>query len=131
MVIYQETNGQQGHHEIDDLDAAIKFVEDLRNSKGVERSRLVQLETLNFEFKPYYRVEIGGTAVTRPMPAPIAEPVVERAPFAEPPKVDRPPFDPQPAVWGEGVATDPAMPAEPVFDGEEVGANVRRGLFGR
>jgi hypothetical protein len=145
MVIYN-TDGQPSYHEVDELDAAASFVEELRNTKGIERARLVSLKDVGFEFRTYYRVEVAettGTATTttstRSTATTTTTPAVPPRPvsrvevdddFGVEPKTDAPGYDSQPAAWNVGVGTDPALPSD-LLDGEEVGANVRRGLFGR
>ncbi len=139
MVIYN-IDGQPSYHEVDELDAAASFVENLRNTKGIERARLVSLTDVGFEFRTYYRVEVAetsGTTTTRTSttttpaipPRPVSR-VEADDDFGAEPKTDAPGYDSQPAVWNVGVATDPALPSD-LLDGEEVGASVRRGLFGR
>jgi hypothetical protein len=153
MVIYN-VDGEPSYHEVDELDAAVTFVENLRNSNGIERARLVSLQDVGFEFRPYYRVQIGdkaaggapatavqGSAATSP-----ARPT-DRDEYASPRpeassresregresrdgRESRENRETNTEVWDTGVATDPALPPELVAS-EEVGANVRRGLFGR
>ena len=153
MVIYN-IDGEPSYHEVDELDAAITFVENLRNSNGIERARLVSLQDVGFEFRPYYRVQIGDRAAggTPPASAQGTAPMspvrpTDREDYASPrPEVStredresresrerrdsRGSRESNPDVWDTGVATDPALPPE-LVESEEVGANVRRGLFGR
>ena len=150
MVIYN-VDGEPSYHEVDELDAAVTFVENLRNSNGIERARLVSLQDVGFEFRPYYRVQIGDKAAGGP-PATAGKrsaatsPVrpTDRDEYASPrPEASsgesregrdgrdsRENRETNTEVWDTGVATDPALPPELVAS-EEVGANVRRGLFGR
>ena len=63
MVIYRGTDGKPGYHQTDDIHDAVGFVEELRNTEGVDHARIFRLEEVTFEYKPYYRVELG-TATT-------------------------------------------------------------------
>lgn len=60
MVIYRGSDGKPGYHQVDDIHDAVSFVEEMRNTEGVDHARIFRLEEVSFEFKPYYRVEIGG-----------------------------------------------------------------------
>jgi hypothetical protein len=137
MVIYRGADGRPGYHQADELDDAIHFVEGLRNGEGVEHARIFRMDEVTFEFRPYFRVEIGENApaptpeIAEPAPvAAPAEPAVEAAEVAEPA-----------AAAGEWPATDPWADApdaemapalsgttEAAGNGAAVG---RRGLFGR
>jgi hypothetical protein len=60
MVIYRGSDGKPGYHQVDDIHDAVSFVEEMRNNDGVDHARIFRLEEVTFEFKPYYRVEIGN-----------------------------------------------------------------------
>lgn len=60
MVIFQGTDGAPGYQQCEGLDDAMKFVEELRNERGVERARIFRMEEVEFEFKPYYFVVRRG-----------------------------------------------------------------------
>lgn len=78
MVIYRGTDGKPGYHQTDDIHDAVTFVEQLRNDNGVEHARIFRLEEVNFEYRPYFRVELkaGDPALAS---APIT-PAVEASP---------------------------------------------------
>jgi hypothetical protein len=59
MVIYRTADGQPGYHQAGELDEAVKFVERLRNGDGVDGARIFKMEEVNFDFRPYFKVEIG------------------------------------------------------------------------
>ncbi len=59
MVIYRTADGQPGYHQADELDEAVRFVERLRNGDGVDGARIFRMEEVNFDFRPYFKVEIG------------------------------------------------------------------------
>lgn len=61
MVIYRGSDGKPGYHQVDDIHDAVSFVEEMRNQDGVDHARIFRLEEVTFEFKPYYRVEIGNS----------------------------------------------------------------------
>jgi hypothetical protein len=117
MVIFRSTEGKAGYHPAETLEDAIRFVERLRNAEGVEQARIFRLEEVAFEFKPYFKVEVGG-----------ATPVSEDAPAAE---------AAAPETLAEAVAAPEVDelaelgPIAPEVVPEEIGANGRRGLFGR
>lgn len=147
MVIYRSADGKPKYQQVDDLAAAVAFVEKIRNEDGVEGSRIFRLEQVNFRFEPYYQVRVEPSEQPAPVPPP--PPVTASAPvpsgeaFASPPPeapapapipsqsgvVDLTTSAPAPAVpTGEvATSTDPRPAGE-----ESTETNgVRRGLFGR
>lgn len=83
MVIYRTADGQPGYHQTEALEDAVSYVERLRNGDGVDHARIFRMEEVAFDFKPYFRVEVGGEAATAAAPAPAAPqapPVVAAAP---------------------------------------------------
>ncbi len=58
LVIANSATGEPTYREVDDLDAAVGTVEQLRNDEGVEQARICRLEDVPFEFRPYYRVQV-------------------------------------------------------------------------
>jgi hypothetical protein len=67
MVIFRTSDGKPGYHQADDLEAAVKRVEQLRNVDQVTDVRIFQMQEVPIEFKTYYRVEVapgtgGGAA---------------------------------------------------------------------
>ena len=112
MVIFRSTDGKSGYHQTDELDEAVRFVERLRNAEGVEQARIFRLEEVGFEFRPYYRVEVGSAPVV-PLPGTPSAPA------------------PAPAAEVEAVEQPAAEGAEGA-EGELLAANGKRGgLFGR
>lgn len=121
MVIFRSSEGKAGYHPAETLEDAVRFVERLRNAEGVEQARIFRLEEVAFEYRPYFKVEVAGGA-----PAPVPAPVeVEVEPEADVPAVEEAPAEPEVASSPE----DELGPIEPEEVG--VGANGRRGLFGR
>ena len=137
MVIFRGPDGKPGYHQTDDIHDAVTFVEQLRNDQGVEQARIFRLEEINFEYRPYYRVEL--TASEPALSAVPSRPAVSSAPAEE--------AAPAPAAAEDEVAEAPAdAPAEeasatissaPSIGGdagssaEDAGVGARRGLFGR
>ena len=86
MVIFRSGEGKAGYHQAEALDDAIRFVERLRNSENVEQARIFRMEEVLFEYRPYFRVEVGGAA---PAPeaavvaAPVEHPLPEPVPMSE------------------------------------------------
>ena len=133
MVIYRTADGQPGYHQTDALDDAVSFVERLRNSDGVDHARIFHMEEVTFDFKPYFRVEVGGepAVAAAPLVAPAPEPAppaipafsapapvpapapLAAAPFEEPSWMDLPLMD-EPAVPEPALASEPLLMAEPV-----------------
>ncbi|MGF1596242.1 MAG: hypothetical protein ACFCVK_04830 [Acidimicrobiales bacterium] len=60
MVIYRGADGKPGYQQAEDIHDAVTFVEQMRNEEGVEQARIFRLEEVVFEYKPYYRVELGN-----------------------------------------------------------------------
>jgi hypothetical protein len=72
MVIYRTADGQPGYHQAEELDEAVRFVERLRNGDGVDGARIFKMEEVNFDFRPYFKVEIGPGGIPIETPAPPA-----------------------------------------------------------
>lgn len=82
MVIFRSVEGKPGYHQTEDLDAAIRFVEHLRNEEGVTDARIFVMQEVPIEFRTYYKVEVAG----RPGPVPPAGgPVADERPAADGP----------------------------------------------
>ena len=132
MVIYRTADGQPGYHQTDALDDAVSFVERLRNSDGVDHARIFHMEEVTFDFKPYFRVEVGGetapaTTVSAPAPepaplltssfpapAPAPAPAPLAAPVEERPWMDLPLMDEPVAEAAPAAVPEPLLMAEPV-----------------
>lgn len=137
MVIYRTADGQPGYHQTEALEDAVSYVERLRNGDGVDHARIFRMEEVAFDFKPYFRVEVGGEAASA-MPAPAAPPVAPApepapllAPFSAPAPAPAAPVAGGPAEGGgwmdlplmdEPAAEVPAAPEPPLL-GEHFGAS--------
>ncbi len=119
MVIFRSSEGKAGYHQAEGLEEAVRFVERLRNSENVEQARIFRMEEVSFEYRPYFRVEVGApgavppAAAPAPQLAPVSVPSAEGEHAPEPEDV----FEPPSLVDGH--------------DGDEVAAGARRGLFSR
>lgn len=67
LVKFTTAEGRDGHHYADSLDAALSFVERLRNNEEADHVRVFRLQEVPIEFKAYYKVEV------RPGEAPAGE----------------------------------------------------------
>ena len=146
LVKYTKADGQTGDHEVEELQEAIAYVEHLRNDEGAKTAQIFRIEEVSFEFKPYYRVELGASPSTpkmisavAPSPAPVEElaPARTWTPPAEPAPAEVPAAAVMAAVEPTPVSdvVDPWADAPPppasTEEGEHAGTNGRRGLFGR
>ncbi len=152
IVKYRSPDGKADYHHTDDIHDAVSFVEQLRNDQGVDGAQIFRLEEVNFEYRPYYRVQLKAT---EPMlaAAPVAKPAVAAAPAVsdtpETPKTPEPVPSPEPAAKTvKAPKEDPdlvSVPNASVKDSAEEAAKkaaasasessssvgARRGLFGR
>ncbi len=141
MVIYRTTDGQPGYHQTEVLDDAVAFVERLRNADGVDEARIFRMDEVEFDFKPYFRVEVGNEALPSRAAAPMASPtpppppavaVAAPAPPEERGWMDLPVIDePAPSMARADrspmaaplMAEPPLMPEASPFGHHEVGAD--------
>lgn len=150
MVIYRGADGKPGFQQIDDLAAAVAYVEKLRNEQSVENSRIYRLEQVQYRFETYFQVRLddGPALPLSTTSAPIAPAKVgtevPSAPEAvlaaerpAPPMAPTPPSPPTPtrtpvtasvAAPVGGVAEEATEASGEVADAAN---GIRRGLFGR
>jgi len=152
MVIFQTPDGNPGYNQFEQLEEAVRFVENLRNEQGVENARMFALEEVKFDFKQYFKVELDPPmvgAAPAPVPsAPGAYIVPPSAPATAPPSANRGPTAPvftPPAPERQyadastsPIGNEPAMGdvppptfMSPPNQPEAEAATGRRGLFGR
>jgi hypothetical protein len=135
MVSYRGGDGKPGFHQTDELSSAIEHVEHLRNDEGVERAQIFKMEEVAFEFRPYFRVELGNGAAPAPSaafapPMPMPMPAVVAASDAKDEADDEQPHGTDESDdEADGLAAAWPLP-DPDTETEPVGAG-RRGLFGR
>ena len=102
LVKYSNADGQPADHEVGELHDAIAYVERLRNEQGIEGAKIFRIEEVQFEFRPYYRVELGSAAMFAPSnPAP-------SAPAASVPTTGPLPEAPAAPAWAPPAETEPA-----------------------
>lgn len=73
MVIFR-TDGKPGYHQADELDAALRFVEHLRNSEGVDNAKVYRLEQVPIEVRTVYKVELARASGEEPDAPVVDEP---------------------------------------------------------
>lgn len=140
MVIYRGTDGKPAYHEVEEIHDAVSYVEQLRNDQGVEHATIHRMEQVNFEYRPYFRVELrsgSGELTSGPAPAAVAaappavsEPAPAAAPAAVPvTEVAAAPAS-TPTVTESAPAAAAAAPESESADADN-GVGARRGLFGR
>ena len=119
MVIYRSADGNPGYHQVEALEEAVRYVEHLRNSEGVNESRIFAMSEVPIEFKTYYRVEVavGDEAGAAPAAA-------EAAPAAAPAPA------PAPAAAAPAAAPAGAPVVEATKGGEPARAGATGGRFG-
>jgi hypothetical protein len=82
VVFFSEEPGQPEFRRVADLDEAVRFVESLRNERGVVDVAVHALTPVPLSFRTWYRVEVGplGAEPVDPVavePAPDESPAVE------------------------------------------------------
>ena len=125
MVSYRDSEGKQSYHETAELNDAIAYVEHLRNDEAVEHARIYKMDELNFEYRPYFRVEIAGAASAAPPPPPAGWVAPQPTDTLPPAAADEDDRDPLASAWAASERP------EDRFDDSVGAGNGRRGLFGR
>ena len=59
LVIFKNAKNATAFHQAPSLEEAVRFVEHLRNTEQVEHTKIFKLHEVNFEFRPYFKVEVG------------------------------------------------------------------------
>lgn len=122
MVIYRSADGKPKYQQVDDLHAAVSYVEKLRNEEGLEGSKIFRLEQVNFRFEPYYQVKVevaepaSSPAVPPPPPvtaAPASVADTAAAPPPEAPVTSSPVVDLTTSSASPTSSLSPAPPASP------------------
>jgi len=149
MVVYSSLDGTPSYHRADDLDAAVRYVEHLRNVEEVTASSIFEMQEVPIEFKTYYRVEVAtGLPPTGPGEAGTAEVTQAEDELASGPDEPAEALGVEPATatddpWASPEASSPVPVSVPdVYDDEMVetdertsgpvqSASTRFGLFGR
>jgi hypothetical protein len=113
VVFFSEEPGQPEFRRVADLDEAVRFVESLRNERGVVDVAVHALTPVPLSFRTWYRVEVGplGAEPIDPVavePAPDESPAVES--FAVESFAVELDDEPAEAVPVESVPVEPAAP---------------------
>jgi hypothetical protein len=118
VVFYPSAEGVPAFERVESLDAAVSFVEQLRNSMNITEFSVHALTPVPLSFRAYYHVEVPTDA------APVSAPDEDRsaawvaeAAFAEPSRADIQPAEVEPSAE---MAADPS----PAVDEEPVAAAV-------
>lgn len=113
IVMYERNDGSLAAESCQDLDAAVMAAERLRNSDSIEHPRIFETTEVEYEFKPYFRVQVAGAATdedsTDGTTATAAG--AETAESAEAADIDWPSFEP-PADGEDEAAEDEVSEAE-------------------
>jgi len=72
VVFFPAHDGSPAFRRVASLDDAVRFVEHLRNTEGVDEVSVHALHEVPLAFKAYYRVEMPGVTEA-PALAPVAE----------------------------------------------------------
>ena len=125
MVIFRDLEGRPGYHQAEDLEDAVRFVEELRNERQVNDARVFSMQEVPLEFKSYWKVEITSSPAPPPPPPPAvapAEPLVASLDVADP-------IDPEQELESERQPLS-FISGEP-SPSNSGGGSSRFGLFGR
>ena len=149
MVIFQSIDGSPGYQQCEGIEDAVKFVEELRNDRGVDRARIFRMEEVEFEFRPYwFVVQRDAAAAAAAAAAPVAS-AAPAAPVMPPPSPSSMVAEPEaltvpdrtgsasPGAGEDEVVAErepeapAAVPAAPVDPFAPPPPPPSRGLFGR
>jgi hypothetical protein len=99
VVFFPAHDGSPAFRRVASLEDAVRFVEHIRNTEGVDRVSVHALTEVPLSFKAYYRVEMPAeTGVPTPAPA---------APVAEQPPVEQPLVEGGPEAVAEAAVEAP------------------------
>ena len=142
IVIYDDLDAMTQYRQFDDLENAVSYLEELRNSAEEDDAKLFALDEVRFEVKQYFKIEVldaAPTAVDEASGHPLVESL--QAPEILPTAEDVTYVDAvlQAPIEAEAVETTGSEPSEPPAEFEEpieaavpgAGNESRRGLFGR
>ena len=120
IVVYESADGASGFERCGSLDAAIVAAERLRNVEGVTAPRIFKLEEVQFDFRPYFRVEVNDDDASSSA-APVERTVIPEPPVMAAPEVaapvETPTPEPEPVPEPEPIASvEDAASAEPAAD---------------
>jgi hypothetical protein len=131
LVVYEAADHAMTYQPCEDLADAVSLVETLRNERGLEHVQIMRTEEIRFDFRPYYRVQLGEA--TSPISQPAALPADTSVASAE----TAAPAQPLPSMVAAPVEEHLPSPsagydeADDFDEDDPVGSGIRRGLFGR
>ena len=135
IVAFEGADRVPAYHRCEELADAVSFVEKLRNDRGVETVQIFRTEEVRFDFKPYYRVELGALTAGSTPAASISTP---SAPSMTPPPPISSIATPEESTSTEATSRElsgPSTEDDHGFDDEHDDdlstSGSRRGLFGR
>jgi hypothetical protein len=67
MVVFTSAEGRPSYYQTETLDDAIKFVERVRNTEGVEDAKLYRMAEIPLQVKTYVKVELASEGGIAPM----------------------------------------------------------------
>lgn len=67
MVVFTSAEGKPGYFQTQTLDEALKFVERVRNSEGVEDAKLYRMAEIPLKVKTYIKVELATSSDGQPV----------------------------------------------------------------
>ena len=62
MVVFTSAEGRPSYYQTETLDDAIKFVERVRNTEGVEDAKLYRMAEIPLQVKTYVKVELASAS---------------------------------------------------------------------
>lgn len=75
MVVFTSAEGRPSYYQTETLEDAIKFVERVRNTEGVEDAKLYRMAEIPLQVKTYVKVELATGSDGETAPAPDARPM--------------------------------------------------------
>lgn len=147
MVIFENRDGHPGYNQFDSVEAAVRFVEDLRNNQGIEKFQIFELNEVKFELKQVYKVELkaltpgshpgpdpaaarpAGSAGSPPSPGAAPKPDATTRPTGAPQAATPPPpaSGPAPSSPPPASGPAPAAPSRPAPPSAPVGGQAPAG----
>ena len=115
IVVYESADGASGFERCGSLDAAIVAAERLRNVEGVTSPRIFRLEEVQFDFRPYFRVEVND-ADPEPASMPVERTVIPDPPAMAAVPTPEPEPEPEPVVEVDVEAGDSEISEAEVVD---------------
>jgi hypothetical protein len=130
IVEFEGPGGGSTFQACDDLADAVSLVERLRNDRGITRTRILRTEEIRFDFKPYYRVELGEPEPDATPDAPVVSNSTPLSRIVIAPASHRA-ETPEDDEAGGRVEDDRSEGVPVVALAGEPDPSPRRGLFGR